>query len=116
MTTYSLLFSILMLNCTAKKPSVNEINSTILDSNSTQQLKDCPEGVKTGCNVPDVTQTDLDANQQKIQTCTEECIQSRQAESIGAQQIQNECHNQCMEEHFMGQVEVVPEVLLDPAE
>ena len=78
--------------------------------------EDCPEGVKTGCNVPDVTQADLDMNQQKIQTCTEECVQSRQAESIGAQQIQHECHNQCMEEHFMGQVEVVPEVLLDPAE
>ena len=91
-------------------PSTPESTPTVSESN------DCPEGVKTGCNVPDVTQSDLDANQQKIQTCTEECIQSRQAESISAEQIQNECHNKCMEEHFMGQVEVIPEILLDPAE
>ena len=110
----SLLPMICLLACakqaTPKVPPTPEPTPIVSDKD------DCPEGVKTGCNVPDVTQTDLDANQQKIQTCTEECIQSRQAESIGAEQIQNECHNQCMEEHFMGQVEVVPEVLLDPAE
>lgn len=78
------------------------------------ETDDCPEGVKIGCNVPDVTQSDLDANQQLIVTCTETCVQSRQAESIGADQIELECHNQCMEEHFMGQVEVVPEILRDP--
>ena len=80
----------------------------------TSDSQDCPEGVKIGCNVPDVTQSDLDANQRLIITCTETCVQSRQAESIGSAQIQNECHNQCMEEHFMGQVEVVPEILRDP--
>ena len=109
-----LLCTIILLGC-AKQP----VSTTPAPSEApsiSAETDDCPEGVKTGCNVPDVTQTDLDMNQQKIQTCTEECVQSRQAESIGAQQIQHECHNQCMEEHFMGQVEVVPEVLLDPAE
>ena len=91
-------------------PSIEIPASIISDS------EDCPEGVKTGCNVPDVTQSDLDANQQLIVTCTDTCVQSRQAESIGAEQIENECHNQCMEEHFMGQVEIVPEILRDPVD
>ena len=109
-----LLCTIILLGC-AKQPTPSTSSAPEATSISAEP-DDCPEGVKTGCNVPDVTQAGFDAHQQKIQTCTEECIQSRQAESIGADQIQNECHNQCMEEHFMGQVEVVPEVLLDPAE
>ena len=109
-----LLCTIILLGCAKQPVSTTPAPSEVPSISA--ETDDCPEGVKIGCNVPDVTQADLDMNQQKIQTCTEECVQSRQAESIGAQQIQHECHNQCMEEHFMGQVEVVPEVLLDPAE
>ena len=109
------LFTMIYLLGCAKQPVSTTPAPSEVPSISAE-TDDCPEGVKIGCNVPDVTQTDLDANQQKIQTCTEECIQSRQAESIGAEQIQHECHNQCMEEHFMGQVEIVPEIILSPEE
>lgn len=109
-----LLCTVILLSC-AQQPTPS--TSAALEAASiSAETNDCPEGIKTGCNVPDVTQADLDANQQKIQTCTEECIQVRQAESIGAQQIQHERHNQCMEEHFMGQLEVITEVLLGPSE
>ena len=107
-----LLSIICMLACA--KQTAPTVPSSIDTEPLQSEGDDCPEGVKTGCNVPDVTQSDLDANQQLIVTCTETCVQSRQAESIGSDQIQNECHNQCMEEHFMGQVEVVPEILRDP--
>ena len=100
---------ICLLGCA--KTTTTTAPSTPETPHPLSETDDCPEGVKTGCNVPDVTQSELDANQQLIVTCTETCIQSRQAESIGAEQIQNECHNQCMEEHFMGQVEIVPEIL-----
>ena len=106
-----LMYALCLLSCVKQPapvvPSTPEVPTL-------SETDDCPEGVKIGCNVPDVTQSDLDANQQLIVTCTETCIQSRQAESISAEQIQNECHNQCMEEHFMGQVEIVPEILRDP--
>jgi hypothetical protein len=110
----SLLTMICLLGCAKQPVSTTPAPSEVPSISA--ETDDCPEGVKTGCNVPDVTQADLDMNQQKIQTCTEECVQSRQAESIGAQQIQHECHNQCMEEHFMGQVEIVPEIILSPEE
>ena len=106
MYKYSLLTMICLLGCA--KQSTPTVTTTPEPTPIVSETDDCPDGVKTGCNVPDVTQADLDSNQLKIQTCTEECVQSRQAESIGAEQIQNECHNKCMEEHFMGQVEVVP--------
>lgn len=107
-------YAICMFVGCAKQPA--PLLPSVPEAPILSETDDCPEGVKTGCNVPDVTQSDLDANEQLIVTCTETCIQSRQAESIGADQIQNECHNQCMEEHFMGQVEVVPEILRDPEE
>lgn len=108
-----LLYALYLLGCakqsTPTVPSTPEPTPLVSDSDT------CPEGVKTGCNVTDVTQSDLDANEQLIVTCTETCVQSRLTESISAEQIQNECHNQCMEEHFMGQVEIVPEILKDSA-
>lgn len=107
-------YILLMFGCANKSTSTTP--SIEVPTSITSDSEDCPEGVKIGCNVPDVTQSDLDANQQLIVTCTETCVQSRQAESIGADQIENECHNQCMEEHFMGQVEIVPEILRDPAD
>ena len=107
------LISVICLLGCAKQPTPT-VSSTPESIPIVSESNDCPEGVKTGCNVPDVTQADVDANQQLIVTCTETCIQSRQAESIGAEQIQNECHNQCMEEHFMGQVEIIPQILEDP--
>ena len=107
-------YVLLIIGCA--KQSASTTPSSGIPASIISDSEDCPEGVKIGCNVPDVTQSDLDANQQLIVTCTETCIQSRQAESIGADQIQNECHNQCMEEHFMGQVEIVPEILRDPAD
>ena len=107
-------YALFMFGCAKQSTPTTPLME--LPTSITSNSKDCPEGVKVGCNVPDVTQSDLDTNQQLIVTCTETCIQSRQAESISAEQIQNECHNQCMEEHFMGQVEVVPEILRDPAD
>tara|TARA_B100001093_G_C26191429_1_gene744098 strand:+ start:120 stop:464 length:345 start_codon:yes stop_codon:yes gene_type:complete len=112
MSKSCLLSLICLLGC-AKQPTPT-VDPIPKSAPILSESDDCPEGVKIGCNVPDVTQAELDANQQQIATCTETCIQSRQAESVGAEQIQNECHNQCMEEHFMGQVEVVPEILLSP--
>ena len=109
MSKSCLLSLICLLGC-AKKPTP-AVPSTPEPTPILSDSEDCPEGVKIGCNVPDVTQADLDGNQQLIVTCTETCVQSRQAESISADQIENECHNQCMEEHFMGQVEVIPEII-----
>ena len=85
-----------------------DVKPPVASAASPSENDDCPEGVKTGCNVPDVTQADLDANQQVIQECIDACIQSKQAESRGAETIQSDCQSACFEEHFMGQVEVVP--------
>lgn len=70
---------------------------------------DCPEGVKLACNVPNVTQKTLQKTEAVIQQCIADCIYARQAEAISADQIQQQCESGCMEEHFIGQVEVVPD-------
>ena len=94
---------------TPVQPTTETTDSVTVESDA------CPEGVKVGCNVPDVTQADIDTNQAKISSCKATCISNRQAESVSADMIESQCQQQCLEEHFMGQVEVVP-TLEEPSE
>jgi hypothetical protein len=101
------LFLIAQIACSSKPtPPVTPVE--IPSETSIDETSDCPEGVKVGCNVPDVTQADIDANNAKTTECIDTCIASRQTEAVSAEMIESQCQQQCMEEHFMGQVEVVP--------
>jgi|GEM_PF-4122838 len=78
--------------------------STLQDTDS----EECPEGVKTGCNVPDVTQSELVEKQSALDICLSACPE----DSPG--QTNQDCVNSCQEEHFIGQVEVVPDLEIAP--
>ena len=55
-------YAICMFVGCAKQPA--PLLPSVPEAPILSETDDCPEGVKTGCNVPDVTQSDLDANEQ----------------------------------------------------
>ncbi len=69
---------------------------------------DCPPGVKTDCNVPTLTQAEIDKIQEANRQCVADCVSSRQAEAMAAQMIQDQCQNSCDQKHFVGQVQIEP--------
>ena len=73
-----------------------------------KKKEDCPSGVKTPCNVPAMTEEEIAKSQEDEQQCFADCVQSRQAEAIAHDVIEAECQQSCMQEHFIGQVRVVP--------
>ena len=73
--------------------------------------EDCPPGVKTPCNVPAMTEEEIAKSQEAERKCFADCVQSRQAEAIAHDVIESQCQQSCMQEHFVGQVRVVPSVL-----
>ena len=77
-----------------------------------QEDEDCPEAVKVSCNVPDMTETEMNKIYEASQQCVEQCVQNRQAESVSADMIKQECQRGCDAKFFVGQVEVVPELAL----
>ena len=75
---------------------------------SCKKKEDCPPGVKDPCNVPAMTEDEIAKSQEDEQQCFADCVQSRQAEAIAHDVIESECQQSCMQEHFVGQVRVVP--------
>ena len=90
-----------LISCANQNPPV--------ESNNTKQKTvddDCPPGVKIGCNVPKKTQEEMDAKIQDYKTCVNECIKSRQAESIAHDVIETQCQDGC-NQHLIEQVQVI---------
>ena len=55
-----------------------------------------------------MTEEEIAKSQEDEQQCFADCVQSRQAEAIAHDVIESECRQSCMQEHFVGQVRVVP--------
>ncbi len=97
-----LLFFTLLTACSHKSTSQTSPPTAVENENH------CPDGVKTGCNVPEVTESQLQDNQQQIDTCIDTCIQSKQTEARSIDSITLDCQSSCFEQHFIGQVQIVP--------
>ena len=67
---------------------------------------DCPPGVKNDCNVPSLTQDQIDTINAANKKCFEACVTARQMEAIGHEIIESECQQGCDEQHFVGQGQV----------
>ncbi len=105
----SLLF---LLACSPKKQE--EPKTTVSSQNiSIEKEQDCPPGVKTACNVPTMTQEEINAIQEKNKECVQECVQSRQMEAIDHKMIEYQCQESCNQKHFVGQVQVAPSLPLE---
>ena len=112
MNTY--IFSLLLcMSCSSKK---KEEPKAAVSTTSAQEDSDCPPGVKTACNVPTMTQEEIDAVQAKNKDCVQECVQSRQMEAIDHNMIEYQCLQSCNQEHFVGQVQVAPSLPQESAE
>lgn len=96
------LFFVFLTACSHKSTSRPSPPTTV------ENESNCPEGVKTGCNVPGVTESQLQDNQQQIDTCINTCIQSKQTEAQSIDSITLDCQSSCFEQHFIGQVQIVP--------
>ena len=115
---YNRIFTFLLFTaCTPKQTipqtvdtpqSTETIETTETPTLQGTDSEECPEGVKTGCNVPDVTQSELVEKQSALDICLSACPE----DSPG--QTNQDCVNACQEEHFMGQVEVVPDLEMVP--
>lgn len=107
----NLLSLFLCISCSPKKKEEPQVVST--EATSTINDSDCPPGVKTGCNVPTMTQEEIAAVQEKNKKCVQECVQSRQMEAIDHKMIEYQCIESCNQEHFVGQVQVAPSLPLE---
>ena len=76
----------------------------------TTTAKPCPEGVKTGCNVPAKTDAQLQKSAQERKSCITKCIKSRQAEAISHVLIESQCKTACNRQHPQNQVRVIPTI------
>jgi len=83
-------------------------NDKISELDIQKKEEDCPPGVKIACNVPTMTQDEIDSINAANKQCFEECVQSRQAEAIAHDVIESECQYSCNQQHFVGQVQVAP--------
>ena len=100
--------------CSTKKATVEpaeEAAGEALEQNETTgSTADCPEGVKTPCNVPSMTAEEIaEINAANLQ-CVEACVAQRRVEAMSADIIQSQCQQSCDAKHFVGQVQVVPSV------
>ena len=86
------------------KPSDDPISKLAIQ----KKEDDCPPGVKISCNVPTMTQEEIDRINAANKQCFEECVQSRQAEAISHDVIESECQHSCNQQHFIGQVQIAP--------
>ena len=108
------LFSLfLCISCSPKKKEEAHTSSVEMPA---ENNSDCPPGVKTGCNVPTMTQEEIAAIQEKNKECVQECVQSRQMEAIDHKTIEYQCIESCNQEHFVGQVQVAPSLPQEDAE
>ena len=101
--SYLLLWT-LSVGCSQKSTSP----ATPINILEDKQDEDCPEAVKISCNVPDMTEAEMKQIYEANQQCVAQCVQSKQAESVSADMIQQDCRHSCDEQFFVGQVEVVP--------
>ena len=112
------LFS--LASCGEKKPTAtptetvsvekqaNPSDEKISELDIQKKEEDCPPGVKIACNVPTMTQEEIDRINAANKQCFEECVQSRQAEAVAHDVIESECQYSCNQQHFVGQVQVAP--------
>ena len=96
----------LFLACSPKKKE--DLQATTVQSIAKPEDSDCPPGVKIACNVPTMTQNEINAMNAKNEKCVQECVRSRQMESIDHTMIEEQCQQTCNQEHFVGQVQVAP--------
>lgn len=75
-----------------------------------------PEGVKVSGNLPVYTESELAAAEASRQSCIDECIKDNQMRAVSPQEIRVDCERSCDESHFIGQVEVVPDLPIAPPE
>ena len=103
-----LLPLILFTACTAKQSTPNTLDKPKMEVAKVANTEDCPEGVKTGCNVPDVTESELVERESALDLCLSACPEN------SPEQSNQDCVNTCQEEHFIGQVEIVPDLKMAP--
>lgn len=70
---------------------------------------DPPPGVKVKGNLPVKTESELAAEDAARDKCVADCVASKQMEARSADAIETDCLGQCMAEHPITQVEVVPD-------
>lgn len=68
-----------------------------------------PANVKVKGNLPVKTESELAAEAEARDECVSDCVDARKMEAKGADAIEVECQQQCMAEHPVEQVEVVPD-------
>lgn len=100
-----LLPLILFTACTAKQSTPNTLDIPKMEVANSEE---CPEGVKIGCNVPDVTESELVERESALDLCLSACPED------SPEQSNQDCVNTCQEEHFIGQVEIVPDLEIAP--
>ncbi len=98
------------ISCSNKATPTTTVDPAPIEVLSTDSDQECPEGVKISCNVPDMTEKEMNTIYAANQQCMVECVQSRQAESISSDMIQQECQQGCDDLYFVGQVEMIPEL------
>lgn len=110
MKIFSIAALIIVMACATKKNDPTPMAtpaSEDMSINSNNQ-EDCPVGVKTDCNVPTLSQTDIDKINEANRQCVIDCVSSRQTEAMAADLIQEQCQRGCDQKHFVGQVQVDP--------
>ena len=98
------------ISCSNKVTPTTTVDPTPIEVLSPDSDQECPKGVKISCNVPDMTEKEMNTIYAANQQCVETCVQSRQAESVSAEMIQHECQRGCDDLYFVGQVEIIPEL------
>ena len=58
-------------------------------------------------NVPGLSPAELERREAARRRCVTRCVLSRQMEAVSHTTIQQQCADQCMDEHFVGQVRVI---------
>jgi len=99
------------ISCAQKKsetPTRAPVSTETKAEETQKAEEDCPPGVKTGCNVPTMTQEEVDEINAANKKCFDECVQSRQAEAIDYRMIEDQCQQSCNQEHFVGQIQLAP--------
>ena len=102
---YNRIFTLLLFTACTPKTTPETLDTPIIE---VSEKEECPEGVKIGCNVPDVTESELVERQSALDICLSACPEDSPGQS------NQDCLNACQEEHFMGQVEIVPDLEMAP--
>ena len=100
------MWLILLISCVTTTP----------DHAPTGPPAETPDNIKAPGNLPVMTEAELEVAIEAHESCIEQCIKDHQMRAVSPQEIRVDCERTCDDTHFVGQVEVTPDVLSIPAE